>query len=388
MSRIPTLAILPDFLEEEWPSMVICAEMLTRNLQAGFSDTVHAVEYCPPWRSVFRRMPVIGRKRVAFTLDRMLNRYVRYPQRLQPVANADFFHIVDHSYAHLVHALPADRTGVACWDLNAFTCILEPRKEPRGKLHRKLATRLLNGLSKAACVFYASDSVRDQMMRHGILDPQRLLKAPLGVAEEYTPEPGPGFIVSRDRHVDGPYILHVGSCDPRKRIEIFLEVTGRLCQQFPDLKVVKVGGQFTPQHTKIIEQFNLAPRLVHRHNLPRSEVAHLYRHATATLMTSDNEGFGIPVIEALACASPVVISDMPVFREVGGDAAIYCPIGDVAAWVNTLERVMTDRQFGPDRNTRLARAARFTWHEHARAIWSGYERLLSARSPASDGAVR
>ena len=66
--------------------------------------------------------------------------------------------------------------------------------------------------------------------------------------------------------------------------------------------------------------------------LDRSTLAAVYRRCALLLMPSEREGFGLPVLEALACGTPVVASDAPALREVGGYAAAYCPVDDLEAW--------------------------------------------------------
>ena len=61
-------------------------------------------------------------------------------------------------------------------------------------------------------------------------------------------------------------------------------------------------------------------------------LAALYRRAALVLMPSEAEGFGLPLVEAMACATPVIASDIPVLREVGAEAAVYCAVADVPAW--------------------------------------------------------
>jgi glycosyltransferase involved in cell wall biosynthesis len=90
------------------------------------------------------------------------------------------------------------------------------------------------------------------------------------------------------------------------------------------------------------------------------------------LVPSESEGFGLPVIEALACGAVVIASDIPVLREVGGEAVVYCPVADVAAWSNTIRRVLTEPGFAPTREVRLAMARRYSWREHARIIGQAY----------------
>ena len=105
-------------------------------------------------------------------------------------------------------------------------------------------------------------------------------------------------------------------------------------------------------------------------------IAVLYRAARLVLLPSEAEGFGLPLIEALACGAPVAASDLPVFREVAGDAASYFPVGDVPAWAEGVSRLLADPGVAPPRAVRLARAAQFTWANHARIIADAYARIL------------
>src|SRR5205807_5412854 len=174
---------------------------------------------CPPFRRRFTRLPLFGRRRAAFNADRLLNRHFVYPAWLHRRRyDFDAFHVVDHSYAQLVHALPPDRTGVYLHDLDAFRSLLEREREPRPRWFRLMQRRVLTGLQKAALVFYSTQAVREQVQRHGLLDSARLVHAPYGVCAEFTPD-GPDSGPSLPAEIDGrPFLLHVGSCNPRKRI--------------------------------------------------------------------------------------------------------------------------------------------------------------------------
>jgi glycosyltransferase involved in cell wall biosynthesis len=117
--------------------------------------------------------------------------------------------------------------------------------------------------------------------------------------------------------------------------------------------------------------------------LTRGQLAELYRRAAAVLVPSDAEGFGLPVIEALACAAPVVASDIPVLREVGGCAVNYCAVADVDAWASEIHRIVQDQlNAPPTRAARLARASIYSWSNHARIIAETYLKLLDERRGA------
>src|ERR1700737_890170 len=183
------LAVLCDLLEENWPSMDLVAEMLLKHLRTDHGSEVRAERICPRMPRRFRRVPWLGKQSKALNIDRFLGRYWDYPRRLlrQPGA-FDFYHICDHSYAHLVHYLPCERAGVYCHDLDAFSCLFDPGRERRSGWFRQMARRILHGLQKASVVFYSTSEVRRQIEEYGILDPRRLVHAPYGIAPEFTPD--------------------------------------------------------------------------------------------------------------------------------------------------------------------------------------------------------
>src|SRR4051794_39354688 len=117
----PTLAVMSDFPAEGWPSMDLCAEMLLAHLPMSGPHAVQPSRVCPPFRRLASRLPLVSRMKAAVNADRLINRFVTYPRHARQLAGKfDLFHVVDHTYAQLVHAVPAERTGVYCHDLDAF----------------------------------------------------------------------------------------------------------------------------------------------------------------------------------------------------------------------------------------------------------------------------
>jgi len=353
--------------------MDLVAEMLERELRESHASRFRPQRLCPPFRRRASRLPLLLARRSASNADCLLNRFWDYPRHLRGRAGVfELYHVCDHSYAHLVHELPGGRAGVFCHDLDAFRCLLEPRLEPRPRWFRALARRTLRGMQKAAVVFHGSAEVRRQVEWHGLVDPARLVHAPYGVSAEFTPGPSGGPVLAGGT----PFILHVGSCIPRKRIDLLLEVFAAVRRAHPDLRLVKVGGTWTPAQRKQIARLGLAGGVETRNGLKRGEVAALYRAASLVLLPSEAEGFGLPVIEALACGAAVVASDLPVLREVGGPATVYCPVGDVTAWADAVCRLLADPGLAPPRAVRLQQAHPYTWANHARTIAEAYQRLL------------
>jgi glycosyltransferase involved in cell wall biosynthesis len=379
LNSAPRLAVFTDFREEGWPSMDLCGDMLLDHLPQDGPFALGATRLCPPFRRVATRLPLAGRRRVAFNADRLLNRFVlfhRYASRA--VRRFDVFHIADHSYAQLVHALPAGRTGVHCHDLDAFRCLFDPVADRRPRWFRAMSRRILTGLRKAAVVFYNSQVVGEEIKRVGLIDPDRLVYAPLGVAPEFTSgTTQPAVELPPLAEVDGRrWVLHVGSCIPRKRIDVLLDVVAAARKTVPELRLVKVGGEWTADQAAQIARLGLAGAITHARGLTRAELAEVYRQAGLVLVPSEAEGFGLPVIEALACGAAVVASDIPPLREAGGPAAVYAPVGEVEAWSSVVVKLLTNPAAAPPRHDRLAWAGRFTWTANAEIIARTCHQLL------------
>jgi glycosyltransferase involved in cell wall biosynthesis len=376
------LALICDYLEEGWLSMNFCAEMLFDRLNAEHSAEMRSQQIRPVFQKRFGKIPWLNKKKSAFAMDRSVNHFWDYPRHLRKqLKDFDFFHLCDHSYAQLVHTLPPERTGVFCHDIDAFRTILEPTKYPGSARYNAMQSRVLQGFQKAAVVFYTTTEVRKQIEHYNLLDPSRLVQAPLGIAPEYSPhaqELGLG-----DRQVlakidNQPFILSVSSSKNRKRLDILLDVFAAVRAKNPQLKLVRVGSNWTAAHQEQIERLGIADGIIHLQGLERTTLAELYRQALLVLVTSESEGFGLPIIEALACGSIVVASDLPVLREVGESAGVYCPVGDIPKWSETVEQLLTSPTSAPERSVRLTQAAKYSWSSHTQTISQAYVKLSNS----------
>jgi glycosyltransferase involved in cell wall biosynthesis len=373
------LAIIPDYREEDWPSMDLCADMLTKYLQEEHNTVFDVQSICPPFSWRLKRIPKLGEKGFAYNSDRLLNRFWDYPQYLKKKVNEfDLFHVSDHTYAQLVHVLPPERTGVFCHDIDAFRSLIEPTIEPRPAWYRAMSQRILTGLQKAAVVFYSTTPIKNQIEHYNLLDSSRLVHAPYGISSEFSLINQANQTTAQDilKQVgEMPFLLHVGSCIPRKRIDILLEVFAEVRKNHPELRLVKVSGDWTNDQLGQINQLGLEQSIVYLKGLTRSQIATLYRKATLVLLTSEAEGFGLPVIEALACGAIIVASDIPVLREVGGRAVNYCPVGDISTWVKTVDQLVINPNYSPELETRLAQSQKYSWSTHANTIAEAYLNL-------------
>jgi glycosyltransferase involved in cell wall biosynthesis len=355
-------------LEEGWPSMDLMAEMLMAELSRPDFTGIEPVLLRPHFAPRFTPFVPRANGRPPLTIDRIAHRYWDYPRWLRRGTRADVFHIVDHSYAHLANALPEGRVVVTCHDTDAFRALFLPDQR-ESSLPRVLVSRSLRGLRRAAAVVCDSEAIRSELERHQLLPPDRMVVVPIGVHPSCTATPDPMTDAQAAALVagpPGPELLHVGSTIPRKRIEFLLEVLAAVTRRRPDMRLLRVGGPFTSAQETQVDALGLRSRIRVLPFLERPVLAALYRRAALVLLPSEREGFGLPVIEALACGTPVVASDLPVLREVGGTAAEYCPVDDVDQWAARILALVGERERDPSqlaarRHAGLSRAALFSW---------------------------
>lgn len=357
------LAVFCDYLEEDWPSMDLVADMLIEHTARVPGVSVRGIR---PKRRV--RLPRVHR--TLASVDRLFGRFLEYPLAISMLERrASVFHIADHSYAHVGLLLPPRRTGVFCHDADAFRPALG---RPGSSALRGVARVLLAATRRAAVVFHSTDVVRRELISTFGFSPEKLVAAPYGVPPEFSAEALP---TDRELQPSGPYLLHVGSLVERKNPLFLLRIFTACRRQVHDLRLVQVGGSWTPAQEALADELGIRAGVTRLRGISRSHLAALYRGASAVMVPSTAEGFGLPLTEALACGALVVASDLPVLREVAADAAVYLPVSDRDAWEGTLRELLSGAHVGPERSTRLERASLYTWDRHAQTIVDAYRRL-------------
>jgi glycosyltransferase involved in cell wall biosynthesis len=368
--------------------MDLVGEMLLENLNLHHRGDIEAVLIRPRFVTRLGRFPRLAR-RTTFNADRVLNRFVEYPRVLRRIRNQfDIFHLVDHSYSHLVHHLPPSRTIVTCHDLDTFQGILKPNHARKSLLFKAMTRRILSGLKRAAVVSCNSCATRDQVLLHQLLPTERLVVIRNSVHPAYSSKPDPIYD-QRVGRLLGPGscgaldLLHVGSTIPRKRIDLLLKLFSEVHQQIPSARLIRVGGAFTEPQTDLIERLQIGKSVIVLPHLDRRELAAVYRRATMLLLPSAAEGFGFPVVEAMACGTPVVASDIAPLREVGGDIAAYSAVGNLSEWSNSVLSMVQEKRERPrDWEARAKEGVRwierFNSKEYASHNYSIYRRLADA----------
>jgi glycosyltransferase involved in cell wall biosynthesis len=227
-----------------------------------------------------------------------------------------------------------------------------PQNFPRWELAYR---RRLYGASarRSRIVIAISEHARETLVERLSLEPERVRTIHLGVdLERFSPADVP-----RE-----PFLIYPANAWPHKNHERLFEAVALLRREHRDLRLVLTGD-----HDDVPDFVDARGRV------SQLELVELYRRASALVFPSLYEGFGQPVLEALACACPVSCSDLPPLREVAGDAAVYFdPLDPESIAAATLEAIARGGASGPEC------ASQFTWDVCARKHDAVYNELVSA----------
>lgn len=276
--------------------------------------------------------------------------------------------------ADVVHAtgslLPATRLPLVV-TVHDVAALRYPELHPARHVQQQRA--LVAALDRAAVIVTVSATTADDLAHLGI-ERERLVVAPLGL----TPLPEP---VAPSAAVPGAgYLLTVGETSPRKGYDVVLRAVARLGGE---LRVVMAGPPAGDEQRLrgLIVELGLADRVTRLGAVSDAELSWLYRNAGALCFPSISEGFGLPVLEALAAGLPVIASDIPVTRELAASAAVYADDHDPDAWTHAIERAVADEPLRARLEAAArARAGEFTWERTAEATLGAYSLAAGTRT--------
>jgi glycosyltransferase involved in cell wall biosynthesis len=372
------VAVICDFVEEGWPSMDLVGNMLHANLREHHHARVDAELIRPKLPFATGTQPEM--------LSRLFGRFLHYPRALRRLRREfDLFHIVDHSYAHLAHELPAERTIVTCHDIDAFRSLIGPGS--RSFVLRAVARRVLSGMQRAARVTCDTEATRRALVENQLMPEEKLSVVHNGVHPALKHEEDSEADAELSQMLGRPVgavteLLHVGSTIRRKRIDTLLLAFAGIRHHYPDCRLLRVGGEFTGDQKQLAASLGISSRIDRLPHLSERQLAAAYRRAAVAITTSEAEGFGLPMIEAMACGTPMVASDITPLREVGGGAATYCPVGDAHLFTAAVLRWLAERAqeptFWQERRLRcITQCSQFSWSAYAAKMAEIYEGMIS-----------
>jgi glycosyltransferase involved in cell wall biosynthesis len=205
---------------------------------------------------------------------------------------------------------------------------------------------------------------------------------PLGVSDGFQPLPRDRArsLVAGHHGLAQPYLLHLGTLEPRKNLPLLIDACaplwhgGSLTHR---LVLAGAPGWGAAAVEQAIARHGVARWVVRPGTVPDSHLPALYRAADAVLLPSLGEGFGLPLLEAMACGVPVIAADAGALPEVAGDAGLLVDPRDPPAWAAAIARLLADQDLAARlRLAGPARAAEFTWERCARETLAVYREAV------------
>jgi glycosyltransferase involved in cell wall biosynthesis len=262
----------------------------------------------------------------------------------------DVFHFSDWMY-------PAQRSGVRATTVHDLVPLHFPDLV-HARTYRMHTAKLANAIRTCDVIFTNSRFTADDLHERLGFPRERTHVAYPGIDPRFTPEMPPGDLGT-------PYVLSVGTHEPRKNLFALVRAFERVRRDRPELVLAVVGAETEELEGEGVRRLGF---------VSDEELARLYRGAEAFAYPSSYEGFGMPIVEAMASRTPVVASSHPSLDEASGDIALRAAPGEPEAFAAAIEAALVLDDARLDEGVR--HAARFTWRACGEAVLRGYETAL------------
>jgi glycosyltransferase involved in cell wall biosynthesis len=226
-----------------------------------------------------------------------------------------------------------------------------------------------DAITRADGVICVSEATRADVLSVYAISPERVWTVPHAV--------DPLFWQMTDQ-LEEPFILYVGRRDRFKNFETLLRAFSRWAYR-GDFTLIAAGGtDWTTPEMELIRDVGMADRVQWAGRIDDETLCGLYNRAAAFVYPSLYEGFGIPLLEAMACGCPVIASRIPSSVEVAGDAALYFEAQDVDALIGALDTAISEGRASARVAAGLERVRAYSWEESARKVLDVYKAIVDA----------
>ncbi len=261
------------------------------------------------------------------------------------------------------------------WRGRVLTTVYDLKEEvfPEQGKHKPDLLRLKRDAILAADhVLCISETTRRDVVAHYGVDERRLSVVPLGVEPElYRPDGEP---IGPEMDIGGPFILFVGRRDRFKNFDLLMAAYRRWRLR-DDVRLVVTGPPFAASELQRLQASDLGESLVALPWVDEPTLARLYRSAEALIYPSLYEGFGLPLLEAMACGCPAVAARIPSSTELATDVAVFFDPTEPDSLVEAMEEAVTASRSSQRVELGIARSRSYSWDAAARATLATYRQV-------------
>ncbi|MBM4429670.1 MAG: glycosyltransferase family 4 protein [Chloroflexi bacterium] len=289
------------------------------------------------------------------------------------IPNAELFHATEHLLLPL-------------WGIPTVLTVHDLIYHLFPMYHRRLNYWYLNAamplyVRRADAIIAVSHSTKRDLMRVYGVPEEKITVVYEAASPRFRPLPAERVREARTRYrLPERYLLAVGTIEPRKNLERLVDALQLLRQKYPDLCLVIVGsaGWFYQGFFENLERLEDPRSVLQAGYVPDNDLPALISGSSAYVLASFYEGFGLPILEAMACGAPVVCSNTSSLPEIGADAAVYFNPYEIQSMVAAIDQVLRDGELRAQmRQKGFEQAARFSWQRAACETLAVYEHLLT-----------
>lgn len=246
----------------------------------------------------------------------------------------------------------------------------------------KMARRVKSALEDATLIITVSENSKKDILEYFPVQENRIVVTYEGINEKFFQKPDETFIrqAKQKYNITKNYILFVGTLEPRKNIPALIRAYGAASSLHGDFQLVLAGGLgwVYDEIFDAIEKCTVKDGIILTSYIAWEEVHALYHGASLFVFPSFYEGFGLPPLEAMACGTPVITSNVSSLPEVVGDAALLVNPEKEEDIARAMEKVLGDRQFAAQMARKgLERAKMFSWEKTAEQTLKIYEKVYN-----------
>lgn len=367
------------------PGVALSMDVYTDNLVAELKQlrpTWEIIEIAPkPWSDTQENLWHSGTG-----FRKYYERLWNHPQQVCQI-EGNIYHIIDHSNAHVAYWLKkiGKPIVVTCHDLVQFVYPEILKGQSRFPAFSMASWQYsVKGMAHAdRVVAVSSNTAKDVRQMLGI-ESERIVVVPNGVEASFHSLPQEEVKSFRQRHQRSPEeicLLNVGSTHQRKNILTVLQVLKAIKDRGIPVRLWRSGGKFMADQIAFMKEHNLDEDILDFGRADPKSLIQLYNAANVLLAPSLYEGFGLTVLEAMACGLPVITSNVSSLPEVIGDSAIMFQPMDVRGMVDAVLKLDRDAIYRQESIERGAvRAKQLTWKRSAERLVAVYEQLTSQQS--------
>ncbi|MEW6716689.1 MAG: glycosyltransferase family 1 protein [Chloroflexota bacterium] len=371
------VALLRALPLENWRSIKVYANGLTQGLRKIAPEIKIVDVKVQAWD--WPRIPIptpYRRPASLHTLGIYLSRWVLYPLAIRKL-DIDIFHILDNSYGHLAYFTDPNRTVVTSHGGTPQSLNIWNPKGPAMWLFQ-LAFR---GMLRAARVITVSEYAKKELLTDSTYPANHIHVVHHGVDPAFHPYKKEKTNQLRDKLLPSSghfLLLHVGHNAARKNVELLYQAMSLLHRAGYRGCLVCIGSLPTASQTQLIQSLHLNNFITHIPHINHQELPAYYNAADIFVFPSLYEGFGVPVIEAMACGTPVIASNVSSLPEVVGPAGLLVDPRSPQEFAEAIQRVLKDKDLAFTLRQRgLERAQNFTWEKTAQKTLEVYQTILT-----------